>query len=99
MSGFKSDTEKVKDSVETLRKLLDECEEMYNREIPESEVDKGSTHNELYDLCQNIKTTCQYLGELISNSILFLGESSEMFDTSDKESAAAISMLQAAKEH
>ncbi len=91
MSTFKIDTEKVNDSVETLRKLLDECEEIYNKKIPESEVDKGSTHNELYDLCQEIKTTCQYLGELINNSILFLGKSSEMFDTSDRESADAIS--------
>lgn len=88
--GFKIDTEVVKDSVATLRQLLEECEEMYAKEIPDSSVDKGLTHNELHELCQNIKTTCRYLGELINNSIRFLGESSDMFDTSDKESAATV---------
>lgn len=88
--GFKIDTEVVKDSVATLRQLLEECEELYVKEIPDSSVDKGLTHAELHELCQNIKTTCQYLGELINNSIHFLGESSDMFDTSDKESAATV---------
>lgn len=88
--GFKVDTEVVKESVATLRQLLEECEEMYVKEIPDSSVDKGLTHNELHELCQNINTTCQYLGELINNSIGFLGESSDMFDTSDKESATAV---------
>lgn len=90
MSTFKVDKEQVDNSVETLRKLLEECEEAYTKEIPESTVDKGQTHNELSDLCNNIKTTCYYLGELINNTILFLGKSSEMFEMSDKESAAAI---------
>lgn len=90
MGTFKVDNEKVNDSVKTLNKLLDECEELYNKEIPESDIDKGLTHNELYNLCQNIRKTCQCLGELINNTILFLGKSSEMFDTSDKESASAI---------
>lgn len=90
MSTFKVDKEQVDNSVETLRKLLEECEEAYTKEIPESTVDKGQTHNELSDLCNNIKTTCYYLGELINNTILFLGKSSEMFEISDKESAAAI---------
>ena len=88
--GFKIDTEVVKDSVATLRQLLEECEELYGKEIPDSSVDRGLTHNELHELCQNIKMTCQYLGELINNSIRFLGESSDMFDTSDKESATAV---------
>lgn len=90
MSTFKVDKEQVDNSVETLRKLLEECEEAYTKEIPESTVDKGHTHNELSDLCNNIKTTCYYLGELINNTILFLGKSSKMFEISDKESAAAI---------
>lgn len=90
MSTFKVDNEQVKKSVETLKKLLDECEELYNKEIPESTVDKGQSHNELLVLCENVKITCQYLGELINNTILFLGDSSEMFETSDKEGAKAI---------
>lgn len=90
MSTFKVDNEQVKKSVETLKKLLDECEELYNKEIPESTVDKGKSHNELLELCENVKITCQYLGELINNTILFLGDSSEMFETSDKEDAKAI---------
>ena len=71
MSTFKVDKEQVDNSVETLRKLLEECEEAYTKEIPESTVDKGHTHNELSDLCNNIKTTCYYLGELINNTIIF----------------------------
>lgn len=92
MSTFKVDSNQVKESVDTLRKILDECKQLYNQSIPESDVDKGKTHNELYNLCQKFKTTCQYFGELVNNSILFLGQSSEMFDTSDRNSAAAISV-------
>lgn len=88
--GFKVDTEVVRDSVGVLRQLLEECEEIYRKEIPDSSVDKGLTHVELQEVCQNIKITCQYLGELINNSIRFLGEASDMFDTSDKESATKI---------
>ena len=88
--GFKVDTEVVRDSVGVLRQLLEECEEIYRKEIPDSSVDKGLTHVELQEVCQNIKITCQYLGELINNSIRFLGEASDMFDTSDKESAASV---------
>lgn len=90
MSGLKTDTQQVKETVETLRELLSECEGLYNEKIPESAVDKGSTHDELQELCQSVKTTCAYLGELINNTILFLGKASDMFDTSDTESAAAI---------
>lgn len=90
MNTFKVDNEQVNNSVETLRKLLEECEEAYQKEIPESAIDKGQTHNELDELCQNMKTTCYCLGELINNTLLFLGQSSEMFEMSDKESAAAI---------
>ena len=90
MSSFKIDSEKVNEAVEKLRKLLEQCEELYNKEIPESTVDKGNTHETLHNLCQNIRISCQDLGELINNTILFLGKSSEMFDTSDKESANAI---------
>ena len=90
MSTFKVDNEQVNNSVETLRTLLDECKEAYEKKIPESTVDKGQTHNELQDLCTNLKSTCYCLGELINNSILFLGQSSEMFEVSDKDSAAAI---------
>lgn len=90
MSTFKVDNEQINSSVETLRKLLEECEEAYTQEIPESMVDKGKTHDELTELCANMKTTCYYLGELINNTIRFLGQSSEMFEMSDKESASAI---------
>lgn len=91
MNTFKVDNEKVKESVEVLKKILSECEELYHQDIPESDIDKGLSHNELYELCQKIKLTCQYFGELINNTILFLGESSEMFDLSDKYSASKIS--------
>lgn len=90
MSTFKVDNDQVNHSVEILRKLLEECEEAYQKKIPESAIDRGQTHNELDELCQNMKTTCYYLGELINNTILFLGQSSEMFEISDKEAAAAI---------
>lgn len=89
MSSIKVDSEKINDSVKTLKMLLDECEKLYNKKFPESGSDKGLTHDELYNLYENIKTTCQYFGELINNTILFLGQSSEMFDASDREAAAA----------
>lgn len=91
MSTFKIDNEQINSSVETLRTLLEECKEAYNKKIPESTQDKGQTHDELSELCNNLKTTCFYLGELINNSILFLGKTSDMFEKSDKDSAAAIS--------
>ncbi len=91
MSEFKVDSEKVKESIEMLRTLLDKCEEAYNKEIPRSDIDKGFSHDEMDKLCEKMKTTCQYFGELINNTIVFLNGSSEMFDTSDSNSADAIS--------
>ncbi len=90
MSEFKVDSEIIKESIETLKKLLDKCEEAYDKEIPRTDVDKGLVHSELDSLCESMKITCQYLGELINNTIAFLNGSSEMFDTSDQESATVL---------
>lgn len=90
MSKFKVDNEQVNATVETLKKLLKECEDLYDKDIPTSDVDKGKTHEELVTVCDNIRTTCYYFGQLIHNTIEFLGKSSEMFEMSDKTSADAI---------
>lgn len=90
MSKFKVDNEQVNAAVETLRNLLEKCEEAYEVKIPVSDVDKGQTHDELTSVCENIKSTCYDFGQLIHNTILFLGEASDMFEKSDKDSAAAI---------
>ena len=90
MSKFKVDSEQIDATVETLKTLLTKCEELYDKEIPVSDVDKGQTHEELISVCDNIRTTCYYFGQLIHNTIEFLGKSSEMFEESDKNSATAI---------
>lgn len=90
MSKFKVDNEQVNAAVDTLRNLLEKCEEAYEVKIPVSDVDKGQTHDELISVCENIKSTCYDFGQLIHNTILFLGEASDMFEKSDKDSAAAI---------
>ena len=90
MSKFKVDNEQIDATVETLKTLLTKCEELYDKEVPFSDVDKGQTHEELISVCDNIRTTCYYFGQLISNTIEFLGKSSEMFKQSDKNSANAI---------
>ncbi len=88
--SFKIDTEKVSDSVKELRALLSKCKEIYDTAIPESTYDKGLSHNSLLRICNNIKETSLRLGELISKSIEFLGETSEMFDTAEENSSVAI---------
>lgn len=90
MSTFKVDSEKVDKSIADLKGLLEECKEAYSVKIPESTVDRGLTHDELNKLCQNIKKTYQSMGDLINNTILFLGGANEMFDVSDKESATVL---------
>lgn len=90
MAKFKVDNEQIDATVETLKTLLKECEEIYEKEVPVSEVDKGQTHEELVTVCENIRTTCYYFGQLIHNTIEFLGRSSEMFATSEMNSADAI---------
>lgn len=90
MSKFKVDSEQIETTVETLKKLLGECEEIYDKKVPVSDVDKGQTHEELITVCDNIRTTCYYFGQLIHNTIEFLGKSSEMFKQSDTTSADAI---------
>lgn len=90
MSKFKVDKEQIDTTVETLKTLLKECEEIYEKEVPVSDVDKGQTHEELITVCENIRTTCYYFGQLINNTIEFLGKSSEMFATSEMNSANAI---------
>lgn len=90
MSKFKVDNEQINAAVETLKKLLKECEDAYNVEIPASDVDKGETHDELIIVCDNIRHTCYCYGQLIHNTIGFLGKSSEMFEQSDRNSANAI---------
>lgn len=91
MSKFKIDNEQIDSTVDTLKTLLTKCKELYEKEVPVSEVDKGQTHEELISVCENIKTTCFYFGQLIHNTIEFLGDSSEMFAQSEKKSADAIS--------
>lgn len=90
MSTFKVDNEQVASAIETLKTLLAECEEAYNKEIPTSSVDKGKSHETMVVVCDYIKATCYNFGQLISNSIEFLGQSSEMFEQSDKQSATYI---------
>lgn len=90
MSKFKVDNEQIDATAETLKTLLKECEDLYDKKIPESDVDKGQTHDELVTVCDNIRTTCYYFGQLIHNTIEFLGKSSEMFKQSDKNSADTI---------
>lgn len=90
MSKFKVDNEQIETTVDTLKKLLTKCEELYEKEVPVSDVDKGQTHEELISVCENIRTTCFYFGQLIHNTIEFLGKSSEMFAQSEMNSAAAI---------
>lgn len=90
MSKFKVDNEQIDATVETLKTLLTKCEELYEKEVPVSDVDKGQTHEELISVCDNIRTTCYYFGQLIHNTIEFLGKSSEMFAKSDTNSANAI---------
>ncbi len=93
MATFKVDKEQTKNSISILKTLLSSCEEAYNKEIPVSSFGKGDTHNELVDLCKNIKESCRCLGEVINNTILFLGGASDMFDTADKSSATNISVF------
>ena len=90
MSKFKVDNEQIDATVETLKTLLTKCEELYDKEVPVSDVDKGQTHEELISVCENIRTTCFYFGQLIHNTIEFLGKSSEMFEQSEMNSASAI---------
>ncbi|MBR4057309.1 MAG: hypothetical protein IKK00_04140 [Oscillospiraceae bacterium] len=90
MSKFKVDNEQIDATVETLKALLKNCEELYEKEVPVSDVDKGQTHEELITVCENIRTTCFYFGQLIHNTIEFLGKSSEMFTQSEMNSANAI---------
>ena len=90
MSKFKVDSEQIDATVETLKTLLTKCEELYEKEVPVSDVDKGQTHEELISVCDNIRTTCYYFGQLIHNTIEFLGKSSEMFAQSEMNSANAI---------
>ena len=90
MSKFKVDNEQIDATVETLKTLLTKCEELYEKEVPVSDVDKGQTHEELISVCENIRTTCFYFGQLVNNTIEFLGKSSEMFAQSEMNSASAI---------
>ena len=90
MSKFKEDNEQIDATVETLKTLLTKCEELYEKEVPVSDVDKGQTHEELISVCDNVRTTCYYFGQLVHNTIKFLGKSSEMFAMSDTNSANAI---------
>ena len=90
MSKFKVDNEQIDATVETLKTLLTKCEELYEKEVPVSDVDKGQTHEELISVCDNIRTTCYYFGQLVHNTIEFLGKTSEMFKQSDSTSADAI---------
>ena len=80
---FEIDYSQIEESVTKLRKLLEACNIEYNIGIPTSAVDKGQTHLELNLLCENMKSASFELGELINNTILFLGQSSEMFKESD----------------
>ena len=91
MSKFKVDSEQINSSIKKLKELLNECEEAYLKKIPESTIDKGATHNELEILCNTVRASCHAIGELINNTILFLGGTSEMFEKSDEISANAIS--------
>lgn len=90
MSKFKVDNEQIDATVETLKTLLTKCEELYEKKVPVSHVDKGQTHEELISVCENIRTTCFYFGQLIHNTIEFLGKSSEMFVQSEMHSVGAI---------
>lgn len=90
MSTFKVDDEIVKEEVQKLQKLLRKCEDAYNQSIPESQAGKGKTHEELALLCENIKMDYLFMGELIHKTIEFLGQTSDMFRTSDKSSADKI---------
>lgn len=90
MSTFKVDSEQVRESIKVLKDLLKECEEAYDEKIPTSTQDRGKAHYEIQELCNNLRLTCYHVGELINNTILFLGGTSEMFDKADKGSASAI---------
>ena len=90
MSKFKIDNEQIDATVKTMKTLLTKCEELYEKKVPVSDVDKGQTHEELISVCENIRTTSFYFGQLVHNTIEFLGKSSEMFTQSEMNSAKAI---------
>lgn len=90
MSKFKEDNEQIDATVETMKTLLTQCEELYEKIVPVSDIDKGQTHNELVSVCENIRITCFYFGQLIHNTIEFLGKTSEMFAQSEMNSVSAI---------
>lgn len=87
---FQVNYEVIDNAVVELRSLLQQCEKAYNKKIPSMGSGQGSTHTELNNLCNNIKINCQYLGELINSTILFLGETSTMFKTADNNSSSSI---------
>lgn len=95
-SKFKVDEEQINNCVETLKKLVEECQEIKAKKIPKSEDDKGQTHNELYTLCNKLKTTSHNLGELIDRTLQFLGQASELHKESDKTSASVLAGVSAA---
>lgn len=90
MSKFIIDSEQIDATIEILKPLITKCEELYEKEVPVSDVDKGETHVELESICENIRTTCYYFGQLIHNSMEFLGKSSTMFKQSEINSSNAI---------
>ncbi len=90
MRRFKIDNEQIDAVAEDMKNLLTKCEEVYEKGVPISDVAKGKTYDELISVCENIRNTSYYLGQLIHKTIEFLGQSSKLFAQSEMNSASAI---------
>lgn len=90
MGSFKVDNEQIDAVVDIMKELITKCEDIYKKKIPTSGSAKGQTCEELISVCDNIRITSCYFGQLIHNTIEFLGQSSELFEQSEMSSARAV---------
>lgn len=93
MEVLEIDTEKIKQSVNKLKKLKKRCEATRNDKPIIGKGDSGNTYNELIEACSVVKQNLSALIELIDKTIAYMEQFANAYESSDKASAGKLQQV------
>lgn len=93
MEVLEIDTERIRQSVNKLKKLKKRCEATKSERIIIDKGGAGNTYNELIEACSVVKENLSALIELIDKTIAYMEQFANAYESSDKISAARLQQV------